>query len=246
MLWQTSFNVAYNTSEVLRLGLDDDAVSVGGRVRHVVGQPLSQIYERDYLRDEQGRKIFNPNNGLPLETDEPVRLGNAIPKWVGGILNEFRFGNFSASALVDFKLGHDLYSVAEFDYIRHGKHKKTLVGREQGFVIGDGVLPDGSPNDIEVPVQTFYEADARVRGSTIYNAGFWKLRQITAGYDLSSLVSGLAPVQGFTVSLVVSNVATLKRWTDNIDPEQIFLSNGIEQHSLPVTRRIGFNVEIRP
>ena len=244
-LWDLSFNVAYNTSEVLKLGLDDEAVSVGGRIRHVVGQPLSQLYEIDYLRDDEGRKVFNPNNGLPLTTDERVHLGNTIPRWVGGILNEFRYRNLHASALVDFKLGHDLYSTSEFDYVRHGKHKKTLAGREQGFVVGDGVLPDGTTNKIEVPVQTYYEEDARVFGGNIYNAGFWKLRQVTLGYDLTGLISGLYPLRSFTVSAVANNVLTLKRWTDNIDPEQVFQANGTESHSLPVTRSIGFNVRVQ-
>lgn len=244
-LWDLSFNVAYNTSEVLRLGLDESAVSIGGRISHVVGQPIAQIYEFDYLRDEQGRKVFNPNNGLPLQTSERVHMGNAIPRWIGGINNEFQYKGFHASALIDFKLGHDLYSNSEFDYVRHGKHKKTLVGREQGYVIGDGVLPDGSPNTIQVPVQTYYEADARVQGSHIYNAGFWKLRQISVGYDLSQLISRIYPVRSLTVSAVANNVATLKRWTENIDPEQVFEADGTESHALPLTRSIGFNVKVQ-
>ena len=245
--WDVTFNGAYNTTEVLKLGLDADDISIGGRIRQVVGEPLGQIYNRGYLRDEQGRKIFNPNNGLPERTAEEIPLGSAIPKWVGGITNRFNYKGLSVSALVDFKLGHDLISSAEFDFVRHGKHKKTLVGREEGFVIGDGVTPDGSPNTTPVDVQTFYEADARIWEDFVYNAGFWKLRQLTIGYDLTRVnkIAELLPVQEFTLSAVANNVYTIKRWTENMDPEQVHEINGTQDIALPMVRSYGFNLRVK-
>ena len=245
--WDVTFNGAYNTSEVLKLGLDGDNVSIGRRIRQVVGEPLGQIYTRGYLRDEQGRKIFNPNNGLPERTNEELPFGSAIPRWVGGITNTFNYKGLSVSALVDFKLGHELISSAEFDFVRHGKHKKTLVGREEGFVIGDGVTPDGSPNTTPVDVQTFYEADARIREDFVYNAGFWKLRQLTIGYDFTrvSKIAELLPVQELTLSAVANNVYTIKRWTENMDPEQVHQINGTQDIALPMVRSYGFNLRVQ-
>ena len=245
--WDVTLNGSYNTSEVLKLGEDDSDVSIGGTIRQVVGQPLGQIYNRGYLRDEQGRKIFNANSGLPEQTAEEIRLGSAIPKWIGGITNTFRYKGLTASFLVDFKLGHDLISSAEFDFVRHGKHKKSLIGREQGYVIGDGVTPEGTPNEVQVEVQTFYEADARIREDFVYNAGFWKVRQITLGYDLMRLpaVANLLPVQGLTLSAVANNVYTIKRWTENMDPEQVHQINGTQDIALPMVRSYGFNLKVQ-
>ena len=245
--WDVTFNGAYNTSEVLRLGLDGDDVSIGGRIRQVVGEPLGQIYTRGYLRDEQGKKIFNPNNGLPERTEEELPFGSAIPRWVGGITNAFSYKGLTVSALVDFKLGHELISLAEFDFVRHGKHKKTLVGREEGFVVGEGVTPDGSPNTTPVDVQTYYEADARIFEDHVYNAGFWKLRQLTIGYDLTrwKKVTDLLPVQELTLSAVANNVYNIKTWTDNMDPEQVHEINGSQEIALPMVRSYGFNLRAR-
>ena len=245
--WDVTLNGSYNTSEVLKLGVDDSDVSIGGTIRQVVGQPLGQIYNRGYLRDEQGRKIFNPNSGLPESTAEEIALGSAIPKWVGGITNTFNYKGLTASFLIDFKLGHDLISSAEFDFVRHGKHKKSLIGREQGYVIGDGVTPEGAPNEVEVEVQTFYEADARIREDFVYNAGFWKVRQITLGYDLMRLpaIANFLPVQGLTLSAVANNVYTIKRWTENMDPEQVHQIDGTQDIALPMVRSYGFNLRVQ-
>jgi hypothetical protein len=181
---------------------------------------------------------------LPERTAEEIWLGSAIPKWVGGITNTLNYKGLSFSALVDYKLGHDLISSAEFDYVRHGKHKKTLIGREQGYVIGDGVTPEGNPNTVQVPVQTFYEADAQIREDFVYNAGFWKLRQLTLGYDFTRIprLAEILPVQGLTVSVVANNVYTIKRWTENMDPEQVHQINGTQDIALPMVRSYGFNL----
>jgi hypothetical protein len=245
--WDISFNGAYNESEVLKLGLDDSDVSIGGTIRQVVGGPLGQIYNRGYLRDAQGRKIFNANSGLPEQTAEEIPLGSAIPKWIGGITNTFNYKGLTASFLVDFKLGHDLISSAEFDFVRHGKHKKSLIGREQGYVVGDGVTPDGAINETQVEVQTFYEADARIRDDFVYNAGFWKFRQITIGYDFMRIpgIADLLPVQGLTLSAVANNVYTIKRWTENMDPEQVHQIDGTQDIALPMVRSYGFNLRVQ-
>ena len=245
--WDITFNGAYNESEVLKLGLDDSNVSIGGTIRQVLGGPLGQIYNRGYLRDAQGRKIFNATSGLPESTAEEIALGSAIPKWVGGITNTFNYKGLSASFLIDYKLGHDLISSAEFDFVRHGKHKKTLIGREQGYVIGDGVTPDGAKNETQVELQTFYEADARIREDFVYNAGFWKLRQITVGYDFMRIpgIASLLPVQGLTLSAVANNVYTIKRWTENMDPEQVHQINGTQDIALPLVRSYGFNLRVQ-
>lgn len=251
LTWSVRFNGSYNTSEVLKLGLTGDEVSIGNQTRQIVGLPLGQIWRRGYLRDDQGRVIFNPNNGMPL-ANVGQAWGSAIPKWVGGISNSFQYKEFSFSALVDYKLGHVLNSQIDFQAWRHGLHKGTLVGRDVGFVVGDGVLPDGSPNTTAVPVQTYYES---ITGSQndeefIQNAGYWKLRQITIDYNFTKLVSKYIPVRGLVLSAVINNVYTIKRWTENIDPEQAITTSdsGVGNRigeTLPMTRSYGFNLRVQ-
>lgn len=243
--WNFGLNGTYITSKVLKLGESDEDVSIGGSVRHIVGQPMAQMYRSGYLRDEQGRKIFNPNNGLPLATPQAIYLGETLPKWIGGFTNTFNYRGLEFYALIDFKLGHKVYQNNNFDNVRHGKHKKTLVGRDVGYVIGDGVLPDGSPNTIQVPIQPYYEADAQIQEGHVANGGFWKLRQVSLGYDFTSLVSAYLPVQGLSFNVIVNNVYTFKKWTENMDPEQMSSPNSDTiSYALPLSRSFGFNLKV--
>lgn len=255
--WTTSFNASYNTTKVIDLGTDFgiNEITVGtaeyhGELRQVVGMPMNQLYGWGYLRDAQGRQVFNPNTGVPMRSEEQIAFGTALPKWVGGITNSFSYGNFSGSFLIDFKLGHKMISGTHINAYRHGLDKATLVGRDVGYVIGDGVNPDGSINTVRADVQAFYEAIRSFRGSeqSVFNAGSWQLRQITLGYDLTNHLQNALPVSRLRVSAVARNVAVLKKWVPHIHPDQNGIISdqlmGLEATGLPVTRSIGFTIDV--
>jgi TonB-linked SusC/RagA family outer membrane protein len=256
--WNFSANASYNQSKVLSLGDDVDGsfITVGnaefhGELRQEVGKPMAQLYGWGYLRDEQGRQVFDPNNGRPLRSNEQLNFGSAIPIWVGGFTNSFNYKKLSMSFLIDYKLGHKLISGTHTNAYRHGLDKATLVGREQGFVVGDGVNPNGEINTVQAPIQTFYETirSGRMSEQSVFNAGSWQLRQLTIGYDLTSLIPENNFINGLRLNAVANNVAVIKQWVPHIHPDQngIISDNraGLEATGLPVTRSIGFNLNVK-
>ena len=256
--WNVVLNGNYNVSKVLDLGQDIgvNQIVVGnadfhGQLRQVVGEEMNQLYGWGWLRDPQGRIIHSPVNGLPMRSTEQLSFGSSLPKWVGGITNTFDVFGVSVSALVDYKLGHKLISGTHTNAVRHGLDKSTLPGRDVGFVVGEGVLPNGQPNTIQVPVQAYYEAIRTHQTSeqSVFNAGLWQLRQVTVGYDLTDRLGGRLGVDGLRVNLSANNVAVLKKWVPHIHPEQNGIiadtRMGLESTGLPVTRGVGLNVTVR-
>ena len=256
--WDVSANASYNTSKVLRLGLspNDTVIAVssgGGRNLHqVVGKPIGQLYTFVYQRDAQGNQVFDQRSGLPLRNNVLQNVGNALPTYFGGITNTFTYRGISLSALVDFKLGHKLIAGRNINYLRHGLSKRTLPGRAEGYVIGNGVNPNGEVNKTQVAVQPFYESinPLSVNEDFVNNAGFWKLRQLTLGYDFSKLLPQRFFIKGIRLNAVANNVLVIKKWTENMDPEEVLVSSdnavGIDfWPGLPPTRSMGFNLNVR-
>ena len=266
--WNFTFTGAYNKTKVLSLLSDEPGTSItvgqhvfNGWVYQVVGEEMGQIVGFGYRRNDAGEKIFNSTNGLPLATLQPISFGSALPKWTGGFLNSFTFKGLTLSALIDFKLGGKLLSGTNFNAYRHGLHKETLLGREggtldangndPGFVVGEGVNQEGQPNTTGAKNEDYFSV---VRGSglvepIIYDAGYWKLRQITIGYDFTKFLPESFPVKGVRLSFVANNVAMLKKWAPNIDPESFSYTSdnvvGLESPSVPTTRSIGFNLNVK-
>jgi TonB-linked SusC/RagA family outer membrane protein len=254
--WDVTLNGAYNKTKVLSLATDTpgERITVGthvfnGELRQIVGQEMGQIYGFGYRRDTQGRKIFGAN-GIPLRTTDLISFGSALPKWIGGINNSFNYKGINLSFLIDFKLGNKMLSGTNFNLTRHGLHKMTLQGRDGG-IVGEGVNEKGEPNTAKANVQPYWEVvrSLALIEPVIYDGGYWKLRQITAGYDFSKFLPAKFPVKAIKLSFVANNVLMLKKWVDNIDPESFGYSSdnlvGMESTGLPTTRSMGFNLNVK-
>ncbi len=249
-----------------------ESITVGshvfnGFVQQIVGEEMGQIVGYGYRRDDgsinpanEGKIVFGAN-GLPLRTTTLIPFGSALPKWVGGFTNAFNYKGITASFLIDFKLGGKVLSGTNFNAYRHGLSKETLPGREggtldangndPGAVIGDGVNEASEVNTAVAQAENYYSV---VRGSqlvepVIYNAGYWKLRQITIGYDFTKFFGDTSPIKGLRLSFVANNVLMLKKWAPNIDPESFSYTSdnvvGLESPSVPTTRSLGFNLNVK-
>ena len=81
-----------------------------------------------------------------------------------------------------------------------------------------------------------------------YNASFIKLRELTFGYDFTSLLQNQKVVKGLSLSLVARNLWTIMKHTPNIDPEAAYNNSngqGLELNGYPATRNVGFNLNIK-
>jgi hypothetical protein len=251
--WNINANVSYNTSEVLKLGTSAaDTMITVGNVRQIVGKPLGQLYQYKQQQDAQGNYIFNRNSGYPVRTATQQYVGRNLPTWFGGITNTFTFKGVILSALIDYKLGKDFVMTGNNrDYWRHGKHKGTLPGRDQGYIIGVGVNENGAVNETRAAIQPFYEqyTGNEINTPFLKNAGFWKLRQVSLGYDFVKVLPSIPFIKGLRISAVSNNVLIIKKWVDNMDPEQ---NQNFDDTSfagsvaaLPPTRTMGFNLSVK-
>ncbi len=256
--WEFTANTAFNKTKAEKIinGNVGERITVGshvfnGEVRIVVGQELEQIAGYGYARDaSKGNQRIFQTNGLPLRTTDLVLFGSALPKWTGGFLNSFSFKGINVSILIDYKLGNKMLSGTNFNAVRHGLHKMTLEGRVDS-VLGAGVNQSGAPNAKRAAVQTYWEhlRTQQIIEPVIYNGGYWKLRQITIGYDFTKFIPAKWPIKGVKLDFIASNVLILKKWVDNIDPESFgFAADsqaGLESPGLPTTRSIGLNLNIK-
>jgi len=255
--WDFTANTAYNITKVVRMSTSTpgERATIGshpfnGEVRVVVGEELGQIAGFGYLRDAKGQRVFS-SLGIPVRTPDFVLFGSGLPKWTGGFLNNFNFKGINLSVFIDYKLGNKVLSGTNFNAVRHGLHKRTLEGRATGFVVGQGVNQSGGVNNVQAPVQTYWEhlRTQQIVESIIYDAGYWKLRQLALGYDFTRYIPAKWPIKGIKIDFVANNVLIIKKWIDNIDPESVGygVDNmlGLESPGLPTTRGLGVNVNIK-
>lgn len=248
-------NWAQNTNEVTSLG-ELDSYLLGGQwgvnLEARPGLPYGVIVGRDFERDPNGQVIYE--NGLPVVDQTYKVLGDIAPDWTGGANFAIRYKNFDFSALVDAKIGGEVHSMT-YAWGRYaGTLEESLVGRETG-VVGNGVMSDGNggfvPNNVVVPAKVFNQASYNndVESSSVFDASYVKLRQITLGYSLPKRFLKNTPIESLKFSVVGRNLAILYKKAPHIDPETGFSSangeQGQEFGQYPSARNIGFNVNLK-
>lgn len=258
LLLEFTANTSYNKTKVLSLGTSVSGESIttathvfNGEVRQVVGQEMGQIAGFGYNHNIKGERI-HLGTGVPQRTPGIILFGSALPNWVGGFTTSVDYKGIRLSVLIDYKLGNKMLSGTNFNAVRHGLHKMTLLGRDSGYVVGVGVGPDATtPNAVKTGVQQYWEhlrTQALIE-SVVFNGGYWKLRQITLGYDFTKYIPGKWPIKGLRLDFVANNIAILKKWVDNIDPETFGYTSdnliGLESPGLPSTRGLGINLNIK-
>jgi TonB-linked SusC/RagA family outer membrane protein len=248
-------NFAKNDNEVTSLG-DLDSYELGGQwgisLQAIPGQPYGSLVGRDFERTTDGQVIYE--NGLPLIDETQQIIGNIAPDWTGGANFAFRYKDFSLSTLIDAKIGGDVHSMT-YAWGRYaGTLSETLIGRETGL-IGNGVMSDGNggyvANNVVVGAKSFNQASYSnsIESSSIFDASYVKLRQVSIGYNLPQRFFDKSIIQSLKFSIVGRNLAILYKNAPHIDPETGFSSSNGEQGQefgqYPSSRNIGFNINLK-
>ncbi|EON78061.1 TonB-dependent receptor [Lunatimonas lonarensis] len=93
--------LANNAPELIHADFDGNAA----QLRSVVGRPMGDFYARPVERDANGNKIVQPNGIYKIDPNEWIQVGNAMPKAIGGVFNNFAYKNFTLDVLADFQIG---------------------------------------------------------------------------------------------------------------------------------------------
>lgn len=256
--WDTSFNFAYNKSEIKHITDDVTEFELAkSRTGHSsdncgpawiyqqVGQPYGIIRGVPFKRNDKGEIMYE--NGLPMK-GEVEKLGDSVHPYTLGFSNSFSSHGFTLSFLIDGKFGGKMYSQTNAHMIMFGRHADTLPGREGG-VIGQGVKEDGvTPNDVSVSAMTYYMALAGITENCMYDASFIKLRELSFGYSFPTKWVRKIGLSALSLSVVGRNLWNIYDKVPLVDPESSFnIDNGqgFESYGLPATRSVGFNLNVK-
>ena len=259
LTWKTTFTWSKNDNEVLSLPeelTNQQVIGTGGNATLIakVGGSTGDIYGFGFLRAPDGQIIYR-TNGLPARPSEIQYIGNAFADWKGGWLNEVSFKNFALTVLIDGQYGGLVYSQTHHKMSEQGKLKHTLRGREDGYIVGEGVVDNGdgtfSPNTVQANLADYY-ADYYRRAnveSNSFDASFVKLRELRLAFNFPKNLLARTPLQQATIALYGRDLAMITDFPV-FDPETAALNGGtilpgVEMGQLPTPRTYGVNINLK-
>ncbi|WP_332911117.1 hypothetical protein [Algoriphagus boritolerans] len=115
--------------------------------------------------------------------------------------------------LFDGQYGGIVYSQTHHKMSEQGKLRHTLRGREDGFIVGEGVVQntDGtySPNTTQVNLATYYGDYYRRANveSNSFDASFVKLREMRVEYAVPARILSRTSIRGASIAFYGRDLA---------------------------------------
>ncbi|RXJ45743.1 SusC/RagA family TonB-linked outer membrane protein [Gelidibacter gilvus] len=256
--WKSTLIWSRNWNTVLKLadGINgQQEIGSGGNATLLakVGGTTTAIYGYGFVRAPDGEIVYD-TAGLPAYPDEIQYIGDASADWKAGLNNSFSFGNITLNVLIDGQFGGIIYSQTHHKSVQQGKLTSTYVGREEGIIIGDGVVlnTDGTytANTKEVITPDWYNRYYRRANveSNSFDASFLKLRELSLQYNFSAKTLKNTGISGLNISVFGRNLATVSDFPI-YDPETAALNGdtilpGIEMGQLPSPASYGINLKV--
>ncbi|TYP90125.1 TonB-linked SusC/RagA family outer membrane protein [Sphingobacterium allocomposti] len=234
----------------------------------IKGQPAFVWKATDYLRDDQGRIIVNPNTGRPSSSSTLQTYGRTMPKWILSLNPSVDYKSFTLSALFEHKTGHQVsFFELGSSMAWTGVSEATAYNNREPFILPNSVIPD--PNN---PGQYIENTTARIgENEEMYNhytgeyrtasrnflvdASSWRLRELSLSYNVPQgwLQSKQSVLKSLSISLVGRNLALwLPKENKYMDPDfNSFFDDGsnsmgmVTATSNPPVRNYGFTVNAK-
>lgn len=256
LTWDVNANFSTNTNKLVSLIEGQDIFtftnSNGGEVdvRAEVGGGYGDIYTTDWLRNDAGDLILTAD-GRPQATSERTLQGNYQPDFTGGITNTIKYKNFTLSALIDFRIGGEVYAATEANLDATGTSKRTLEYREEGIVL-EGMADQGDgtfiANTTAISGQEYWQAVSRIASEYVFDQTNIRMRELSIAYRLPNSIMSSTGFRSATVRLIGRNLFFLHKKVDNFDPESSYstgnFSQGVISMAVPSTRSVGFSLNV--
>lgn len=222
--WDVTLNYWLYRSVVERLGSGLERVQIPGGAYSdlgnyaVPGEPYNVIYGFYVPTDDQGNRIVGDDGNYTF-SDDIRRIGDPNPLWNASLFNEFRYKNFTLSAMMEYRQGGDIWSLTTATLIGRGVSKFVDFDHDRTFVL-PGVKenpnfgtsnpsePKYIPNDIQITSAGVYFNNVAFGPSDlqIYDGTTIRLRDVTLNYELPQSILQKTPFKRVTVGVSAQNL----------------------------------------
>lgn len=213
------------------------------------GEPYGVIVGSKIPRSPDGQFIIDAATGTFAPGVAGSILADPNPDYTAGMTNTFSYKSFVLSVLVDYTHGGDIVSFTSGFLRARGSLKETAIDREQPRII-PGVIRTGdkfAPNNIQIPAQTYWQAFGLQSDLNVYDASIFRLRELTVGYDLPTILTKKLRVSGIRFAVFARNlffIAPNSPIDPSVNTQGAGNIRGLEIQSAPNARNIGANLKL--
>jgi TonB-linked SusC/RagA family outer membrane protein len=270
--WSTSINLTHNKNEVTALGPNDSQIAYNGGfdIEHdllKVGEQAHSMWvvQQDGILTAQdianGVALFGNQregdpkyvdqltvdtngDGIPdaadgvISPDDRVIVGHPNPNYTWGVTNTVQYKGFDLSVLVQGQSGGSIYSMFGRAVDRTGQ---GYTDNALGFYRDRWRSPEDPGDGIRGNARSSF---GRIKNTDwLYPNDYWRVRNITLGYNLGSLLDNTKILSAARIYFTAENWFGDDKYLGGFNPEATN-TNGMDYGAfpLPKTLILGLNI----
>ncbi len=209
---------------------------------------------------DNGGKTDSEGNPIIDEEDKQV-IGNANPKFYGGLTNTFTFKGFDLSIFLNFSYGNDVFNATKFYTGLIGQSNRTstaiydssnrwiTVGADGQTITDANVLRAVNAGKTVAQVGNLQSGDkSTIHSWAVEDGSFLRINNITLGYTFPKHWTSKAKISTLRIYATGNNLFTWTKYT-GFDPEvstrnSTGLTPGVDWSAYPRSRSFVFGVSL--
>lgn len=241
--WELSGNITHNQNRVSQILRDS---TITGITILAKGKPLNSFYLVEYagVDPANGNAKYvkrDKSTTLAFSANDKVIWGTSDAPWYGGISTLIEFMGFDLSAQVNFFLDRELYNndrnnLTNPTYFFDNMHVEILKEWRNPGDITDVPRPSSGATALG-PANAYQTQTTRF----LEDASFWRLRNITLGYNLPASIIGKVKIRSARIFVQGQNWWTATKYK-SFDPEATGTSLVGAQYPALVQTTVGLSI----
>ena len=259
--WTTDLNISTNKNRIEKLA-SDIAQGASGRNISILRQGYAVnsfwLYKQLYVDPQTGNAVYQDvdKSGTITAADRQI-VGNALPKYTGGLNNNLSYKAFDLGLFFYFQQGNKIMNMNDF-FMIHGGTQANI-----GFVPRQLERWQHPGDKTDIPRLTTYSGNPTQNGGAANNYGgnvaslssrylengsFFRLKTLSLGYTFPGGVIRRLGINNARAYVQATNLFTVTKYL-GLDPEVSSQSNnqntaGYDWATVPQPRtfQVGLNV----
>lgn len=264
--WSTSFNIAFNRNTVTYLPNHEDIIPSSAYLRQIYreGEPLFSWYGPKWLgvdpangdplwehliKDENGNVIGTEPTNVVDETNDSQILGNAQPKFTGGLFNSVEAFGFELGVNFQFVYGNKVFNWTRKVMDSDGAYTDyNSMSLDNGL----GWSRWEKEGDIATHPKPRTGGNKNANASTsryLEDGSYLRLKNVSLSYNIPRELVRKVKLQSAKLTLSADNLWTYTRFSGT-DPEVDLAGSltsvaGLFSYNYPVGRLISLSLSAR-
>ena len=200
-------------------------------------------------------KFKDTNDDGVVNTDDRTVIGDANPKFTGGLNQQFAYKGFDASIFVNFVYGNDIYNANRIEYTSAYLANQNALGimRDRWRTIdaqGNLVTYPTGLAELNKDAQIWRPTRGRylLHSWAIEDGSFLRINNVTLGYSLPKALLERVKIEQLRFYVTVNNLAVLTNYS-GFDPEvntrrSSPLTPGVDYAAYPRSRLFLFGLNL--